>query len=192
MIMSEINMTDENKVYVACLACYNDGRLSGAAMNADELDIAWEHDWCDDNDQRVLCDNNDHEEWAIHDYDGDIQRLSIGEHPDIPHLIDTMQGLETHEASSYVPAYLMAEELLCKPPSSDEVESLMESWSIVDDVSDWAYEMCVGCGYFEEPDGWSPISYIDWDRVGKDMLMMDYYTFNYGHCIYAIHNGESI
>jgi antirestriction protein len=160
-------------------------------MNADELEIAWENNWCWDSGGRLLCDNNDHEEWAIHDYDGDIHRLGMSEHPDIPNLIEVMRLMDD-EPSMYVAAYLFAEELLGKQPSAREIENLTDMWQLIDDVADWAYEQCCDCGYFQEPDGWSPISYIDWDRVGEDMLMMDYYTFNYGHIIYAMHNGESI
>jgi antirestriction protein len=199
--MTIMKTTDENKVYVACLACYNEGKLNGKWMNADELDVAWENDWLEYldkgdgeiHDERILCDADAidcHEEWAIHDYEGDIHRLGMGEHPSIPDLIEVMRLMDD-EPSMYVAAYLFAEELLGKQPSASEIESLTDVWELIDDVKDWAYESCKDCGYFEEPGGWSPISYIDWQRVGDDMLM-DYSTFHYGEIIYAIHCGESI
>ena len=82
-------MTNECRVYVACLDCYVEGKLNGQWMTADELEIAWESNWVVGDvqvngeyhhvDKRILCPHDEHEEWAIHDYD--MQGLNFGEHP---------------------------------------------------------------------------------------------------------------
>jgi antirestriction protein len=60
------NLNDSPRIYVACLACYNDGKLHGqwidATLDADDIDA-----------QRVAmqaeCGHTDND-WAIHDSDG--------------------------------------------------------------------------------------------------------------------------
>lgn len=85
------------KVYVACLGCYNEGRLHGKWMDADELE--GEADYCslhtrsDGTYPMTNCKRRHHDEWAIHDYDGPA---AIGEHPDIPYLITIMRCIEEH------------------------------------------------------------------------------------------------
>lgn len=76
----------EPKVYMACLASYNNGLLRGAWRSADDLERGWRHP----NDWKAGFGG---EEWAIHDYDG---VPSIGEHPDIEFLIEVMRGIEEH------------------------------------------------------------------------------------------------
>jgi len=75
----------EPKVYMACLASYNNGLHRGAWRSADDLQRGWRHPngWTADGG----------EEWAIHDYDG---VPSIGENPDIPFLIEVMRCIEEH------------------------------------------------------------------------------------------------
>lgn len=92
----------EPKVYVACLACYNEGRLHGMWMNADELEERWEYAEEHDRQDRVghfnPCPRPSHDEWAIHDYDG---VPDLGEHPDIPYLIKVMRCIEEHGEPFY-------------------------------------------------------------------------------------------
>jgi len=87
---------EEEKVYVACLACYNEGRHHGRWINADELETQWEHgDLNDDGSYPMTkCKRLHHEEWAIHDYDG---VPNLGEHPDMPYLIKVMRCIEEHK-----------------------------------------------------------------------------------------------
>lgn len=95
--MTDKMQNEEPKVYVACLACYNEGRHHGRRMNADELEERWdyaeEHDRQDGVGHFNPCNRPFHDEWAIHDYDG---VPSIGEHPDIPHLLAVMRCIEEH------------------------------------------------------------------------------------------------
>lgn len=87
-------LNDQPSVYVACLGCYNEGRLHGKWMDADELEQRWEspRHW-DSSTGLSQCKKPHHDEWAIHDYDG---VPNLGEHPDIPYLIKVMQAVEEH------------------------------------------------------------------------------------------------
>ena len=192
-MISETKTITENRVYVACLACYNEGKINGQWMTADELEIAWEHDWVDEStDKRILCPHDEHEEWAIHDYDGDVSRLNMGEHPDIPELIEHMNALDDYDGTSYVPAFLMAEEMIGRFPSQEEVENLMDVWEMVDDTSEWAEELCSEIYHTElEAVPHFITVTIDWEWVA-DQLLHDYYSYRYGTTIYLIRHGEDI
>ena len=189
MLKSELN---ECKVYVACLACYVEGKLNGQWMTADELDAAWEVDWANDVKEgdeyvakRILCPHDEHEEWAIHDYD--MHGVNLGEHPDIPNLIELMRLLD--EDSDYAIALQ-----LMKGVGADydaqrimEVRDAMVSYTC---RSDWAREMCEDI-YSRELEALPHFitGTIDWDWVGQQ-LEYDYYTHEVGYTTYAIHVGE--
>ena len=177
------NKYAESRVYVACLGCYNEGKLTGKTMTSNELSEALE---------KVIrhlhlhgCNNPLHEEWAIHDYDGDIARVMSSEHPDLDDLIWMMDFVDTQ--TNAVPAIQLAWSIH-NIPTPDDIEHIYENMEIIEDVSDWAYEFCKDCGYFEEPSGWNPVvNHIDWQRVGDDMLE-HYHCQQYGNYIYAIHS----
>jgi antirestriction protein len=179
--------TDECRVYVACLACYNEGKLRGEIMTADELETMseWLPSLVDDDGNQVLCGVRHHHEYAIHDYDGDISRIGghLGEHPDIEDLIEIMNFCDT--TTDAIPVAMLCIERNGNIPSFSDLEYVYDNMEQMDDLKDWAYETCKDCGYFEEPTGWSPISYIDWARVAEDMLM-DYISIEYGHTTYMM------
>lgn len=182
------NKYAESRVYVACLGCYNEGRLTGKTMTSNELSEALEKANDYDGDEWHLhlhgCNQPDHDEWAIHDYDGDIARVMSSEHPDLQDLIWMMDFIDTQ--TNAVPAVQLAWGIH-NIPTPDDIEHVYENMEIIEDIADWAYETCKDCGYFEEPNGWHPINYIDWERVGNDMLM-DYHYQQYGSYTYAIHS----
>ena len=80
------------KVYMACLGCYNEGRLHGSWIDADQLEMRYELAE-GENPDFAKCTILHHDEWAIHDYDG---IPAIGEHPDIDYLIKVMRCIEEH------------------------------------------------------------------------------------------------
>ena len=187
-MMSETIQIHEERVALGCLGCYNEGRLAFKWLNAEQLKTIWEKgDMEYDCMTKAVCKQSDptHEEWMIQDYDGEINRLNLGEHPDIEDLIVHMENIESFEASSYVPAYLLTDNYKNKITPAD-VEETMNEMEVIDrfNLDDWAYELCVDGGYFKESDGWTPIHYIDWKWVAKDLLM-DYTYIEYGEYYYA-------
>lgn len=81
----------EYHLYVACLACYNEGRLVGAWIDADQdadgmqavIDEMMTHD--------TQGDPCPHEETAIHDYE--IGGIKIGEHESIEDVARIVEAL---------------------------------------------------------------------------------------------------
>ena len=177
--------TDESRVYVACLACYNEGKLRGNTYNADQLETmsSWLPSLVDDDGNQVLCGVRHHNEWAIHEYDGNISRLSIGEHPDIDMLIEVMNFVDENGGRG-IAAYIITEDIMNDFDLSD-VENTLDNMEEYDDPADWAYETCKDSGYEYLVDGWHPAQYIDWSRVAEDMLM-DYHTYQYGEVTYIV------
>lgn len=180
------NKYAESRVYVACLGCYNEGRLTGKTMTSNDIS-----DWLslfddgDDNAKPHLsgCHNHMHDEWAIHDYDGDISRVNMGEHPDLEDLIWHMDFINTQ--ANAVPAIQLAW-MIHNVPDTADIEHVYENMEEIHRVSDWAYETCKDCGYIQDTTGWHPQDYIDWQQVGEDMLH-DYYYVEYGNSIFAVH-----
>lgn len=185
-----ITTTSDNRVYVACLACYNEGTLSGVWMNHEELDIAWDHNWEEDSTgERILCKHKHHEEWAIHDYDGDIHRLGLGEHPDIHELIKIMELIDDTDPSVIVPAFLLCQHIKGDFGihfKADDVDMMTVDMYCIDDVGEWASEFFEGCYSWWDELPSIIVSAINWDDVGQDLLH-DYYHIEYGHYIYATH-----
>lgn len=91
--------TGEYRVYIACLASYNDGRLFGQWMDVDS-DLH-------ENIAAMLEASpvRGAEEWAIHDYE---LPFTIGEYEDIDSLVERVEDLESlsdYERAGYE-AYL--------------------------------------------------------------------------------------
>lgn len=183
------NKYAESRVYVACLTCYNEGRLTGRTMTSNELSdwLSTHDDGRDDTIPHLSdCLDPTHQhlgEWAIHDYDGDISKVNMGEHPDLEDLIWHMDFIDTQ--TNAVPAVQLAWMIHSTPDIAD-IEHVYENMEVIERVRDWAYDTCKDCGYIQDTHGWHPQDYIDWQQVGEDMLH-DYYYVEYGNSIYAIH-----
>ena len=194
--MTETIQIDEQRVALGCLGCYNEGRLAFRWFNAEQLEIIWEEgDMKYDCMTEAVCKQDDptHEEWMIQDYDGEINRLNLGEHPFIENLIAHMKNIEEFEPSTYVPAYLLTGNYI-SPITPSGVEEMMDEMEVIDrhNLGDWAYELCEDTGYLDgdgkgAPQGWHPMNYIDWKWVAKDMLH-DYTYIEYGDYYYARRN----
>lgn len=71
--------TDKPRIYVACLAAYNNGYLHGAWIDADREPWAI---WANIRDMLARSPIPDAEEHAIHDYEG-FEGVRIAEYADI-------------------------------------------------------------------------------------------------------------
>jgi len=82
-------MSEEIRIYVACLAAYNNGKLHGVWINAC-LDIDEIQEQV--NEMLAFSPEEDAEEWAVHDYEGSgSYRMS------------EYEGLETaHEIACFI------------------------------------------------------------------------------------------
>jgi len=174
---------DTPRVYVACLGCYNEGRLHGKWMDADELEERWDYAEEHDRQDRVghfnKCPRPFHDEWAIHDYDG----VRCSEHPDIPELITVMRLIEEYgdgfrEWYNYCPSHA----------NWDNPE---EAWQDryqgeYDSEKAFAEEWAEMCGYLtdshgDKRTGPNPLlRYIDFEWYWNADLR-HHFTFSNGH-----------
>ena len=184
--MSKQALTDESRVYVACLGCYNDGTLRGTHMTAEQLSDAWHEGLASS-----VCDEPNHDEWAIHDYDGDIARCGLGEHPDIEGLIALMETIDSDPATM-VAAFMLADDLLGSIPTAEQVEQVAERMEVIEDRAEWAEETMGDCGMVPRDLPGVIASNINWDAIGQEILTHDYHTIEYGYYTYALHVGEEV
>ncbi len=83
--------TETPRIYVACLASYNAGKLHGRWIDATDADVIREG-------IRAMLAESDEpiaEEWAIHDYDN-FGGLSISEYEDIDKVAELGALIEEH------------------------------------------------------------------------------------------------
>ena len=88
-----ISVTDTPKIYVACLAAYNNGKLHGAWIDADQSSEAIYEEI-----QEMLKSSPERlaEEWAIHDYEG-FGDIRLSEWESIELIADMAAFINEHE-----------------------------------------------------------------------------------------------
>ena len=157
-------MCEEIRIYVACLAAYNNGKLHGAWIDATQgLDDI------QDQINQMLKDSPepDAEEYAIHDYEG-FDGYGLSEYEGIQSVHDIACFIEEHPE--------LAGELLSHFGGSldDARKSIEDSYSgCYKSLADYAEELTEGTTQIPE----SLAYYIDYERMGRDMeLSGDIYT----------------
>ena len=161
-------MTSEIRIYVACLAAYNGGRLHGVWIDAtQELDEIQEQ-------VNVMLKESpepDAEEWAIHDYEG-FGGYSVSEYSGFE---------ELYNVASFIEEY---------PEIGGE---LLEHFSNIEEARKAVEDNYCGCyksmaNYAEElTEETSQIPehlqyYIDYEKMGRDMeLNGDVFTIEAGY-----------
>ena len=90
--MCDSTATDTPRIYVACLAAYNAGRLHGAWIDADQ-----DADAIHEEIQAMLAESPEPgaEEWAIHDYDN-FGGIRLSEFEDIERVAELGQLIAEH------------------------------------------------------------------------------------------------
>lgn len=78
------------RIYVACLACYNDGRLHGEWMDADDADTIQEKVTA----LQAKCLHVDND-WAIHDYEG-FHGIRLSESESFATVVELAEAIEEH------------------------------------------------------------------------------------------------
>lgn len=161
-------MSNEIRIYVACLAAYNGGRLHGVWIDATQ-----DLDAIQDEVNTMLANSpeEDAEEWAIHDYEG-FGGYSVSEYSGFE---------ELHDVASFIEEY---------PEIGGE---LLDHFSDIEEARKAAEESYAGCykslaDFAEElTEDTSQIPeqlqyYIDYERMGRDMeLGGDVFTIETAH-----------
>lgn len=166
------------KVWVGCLACYNAGALTGGwydAETADEITSAELHE-AHDPSRHDLADETrgygPHEELWVFDHEG--FGPGFGEMSPTEAASLARDALEAERYCVPAEAYFAWRE----DPDVDTPERVGDCYrGAYVSVSDFAYYMVDSIG--ELPDTWLR-AYIDWERVGEDLLMNDYEAHRIG------------
>lgn len=156
------------KIFVQCLACYNDGRLNGEWFDLDNYVDAEELQKAID--EKVLHNGKgNHEEFAVHDYDS---FPDMGEYPDLNEVFEVRELLDTHgDPFSEVLDFMCGR--------VNDAKRFMEGYNgEYRSEKDFAKELYDDLYGREIPD--FIYRYIDWDAVAYDLFISDYHFLN-GH-----------
>ena len=142
---------DTRRVYVACLASYNAGRLVGTWLDME--------DFCDaDELAGAFCAAIKGEEWAIHDYEG-WPANTLGEHS------SPTDVWELHEALTEHGGEILSACLANFRDLAQALEHVENFAGEADSLGDFAREMHESCGTSLG----ELAAYIDWDHVALNM-----------------------
>lgn len=156
--------TTTPRVYVACLASYNAGRLHGAwidaTQDADDIRQAVA-------DMLAASPEPGAEEFAIHDHEG---LGEIGEFESLDRVAELGQAVAA--AGDNAPALLawLSSEPGREPADFDDV--YRGSW---DTLADYVESLWDDMGHNQAADKaadgqwWHPARYVDWDRMARDL-----------------------
>ena len=153
-------MADTPRIYVACLAAYNGGRLHGEWIDADQS-----ADEIHESIKQMLSRSPEPsaEEWAVHDHEN-FAGIEVKEYESIETVAAIAAFLGEHGAAAVV-AYNHFSDL-------DEARNALADnyygeWS---SLADWAEEYLSDTGGLENvPD--SLRNYIDFERWARDLEM---------------------
>jgi len=158
--------TIEPKIYVACLAAYNNGILHGAWVNVEY------YDQVQDEINKILESSPipNAEEWAIHDYE-DFGGYEVREYDDIEHLCELSELLQEH--GEIVGALLSH---FCG--NIDECKEAIENnyAGHYDSEQDFAQELFDEIYLHEVPE--SIRYYIDYEAFCRDLFIGDYFSLH--------------
>jgi antirestriction protein len=165
--MGEPTDTTKPRIYVACLAAYNEGYLHGAWIDADQ--DAWA---IQDEINTMLRASPipDAEEWAIHDYEG-FEGLHLSEYAGIESV--------THLAAFVAEHGRLGAELVTYYGSLDEARDAMADHYAGEyaSLADFAQDITEETTAIPE----TLRHYIDYDRMARDMAISDVVAIHTAH-----------
>ncbi len=170
-------MSTEPRIYVACLAAYNNGRLHGewidADQSADELHEAV---------ARMLAASPQPgaEEWAIHDYEG-FGSLRLGEYESLERIATIAAGIAEHgDAFS---AWLSYDESQDATDAQSFEDAYRGEW---DSLRAYAEDYAESTGMYDaaEKSG-SQYIVVDIDMLTRDLKVELYAVESDCHTIYV-------
>lgn len=148
------------KIYVACLAAYNNGSLHGTWIDLENKTT----DEIQDEINEMLEDSPEDiaEEWAIHDYEA-FGEMRLGEHENLEKLVELVSLINEHgDAYKAYYSYTGSEYA-----TAEDFENRYRGK--YDSLVEFAESICEG---IEIPDCFK--NFIDWEQMGKELCMSDY------------------
>lgn len=161
-------MSEEIRIYVACLAAYNKGKLHGVWIDTTQgLDDIQDQI----NEMLESSPEEDAEEWAIHDYEG-YGSYSLSEY----------EGIQSaHEIACFIEEHgeIAAELLGYFSDLADAQKAIEENYAgCHESVADFAEELTTDTTEIPE----SLAFYIDYEKMGRDLeLGGDIFTIETGY-----------
>ncbi len=155
-------MTDETaniKIYVACLAAYNNGILHGRWIDAT---LGEDHIWEGIKTMLAASPIPGAEEHAIHDYEG-FEGVSIREYDSVQHVAELAAFIEEHGAI----AGMLVEHFGDLGEAKDAVED--RYCGVHSSVADFAQEITEETTQIPQ----NLQYYIDYERMARDLEMSD-------------------
>ena len=165
----------ETRIYVACLAAYNNGKLHGRWIDANQ-----EADAIRDEVQAMLKESPEAqaEEWAIHDYD--LGGVKISESEDFERVSEVAGLLAEHGEAFAAYAGNVGVD-------SVTAEGFQDSYRGHYDSEQAFAEELVSELYSEKELG--PLAnYIDYESYANDLFMGDFYSVNGEGGVYVFSN----
>lgn len=160
------------RIYVACLAAYNNGILHGRWIDADQ---GVDHIW---NEVKAMLEASPieevAEEWAIHDYEG-FEGIALSEWQSFETVAEYAELIEEHGP-------IIAELIAHFGGSVEDAETAINDcyhgeW---DSITEYAEQFAEDCGYLAEvPEQLA--YYIDFEAFGRDLMMGDFYSIEIDH-----------
>lgn len=158
----QTKQTTTPKIYVACLAAYNNGRLHGVWIDANQ-----EVDCIHEDIQRMLKSSPEPfaEEWAIHDYEG-FEGLQISEYESIEDAARFAQLIEVHGE-----AYVAYANHIGVDYATEEgfEEAYQGEWK-----SEEAFAEHIADETMDIPEHLQ--FYIDYEKFSRDLFINDYFS----------------
>jgi antirestriction protein len=153
--------TDAMRVWVGCLACYNEGRLVGQWVDAVDADTF------------IPCERPDHEEWWCLDHeglpiDGEWSPMYAAA---LARLLSEVVEWQRGAVIAWIKEGNYSTDVEGLPVLSDFDEAYCGEY---DSPRDYAQTYAEECGLVPEEYVW-PASCIDWEQATRE-LMMDHYT----------------
>lgn len=162
----QLTSKPEPKIYVACLAAYNNGQLHGEWIGADQ--DAWA---IYDDVKKMLSASPvaDAEEWAIHDYEG-FESIRIVEYEGFERVAELAAFVIEHgRLGAEVFRYFGSVEE-ARSAMSDQYAGQYKS------LADFAQELTEETASIPEPLRF----YVDYERMARDMAISDVIAFETG------------
>ena len=164
------------RIYVACLAAYNNGKLHGEWIDASQ-DASAIHAGIS-----MMLKNSPEphaEEWAVHDYEG-FGEIELSEWPDIER-VPVLARLLIEHGDSFGLWYQLQDGHQVN--LNDLEEKYLEQWQGAHrSEADFAEHLLDDIGQLIEIPDWAR-GYFDFDSYARDLRLGGDYTF-------ARHNGE--
>jgi antirestriction protein len=153
----------EIRIYVACLAAYNNGYLHGRWIDATNGACVIQDEI---NEMLATSPIPDAEEWATHDYEG-FEGLSLSEYEGITSICEKAEFIEEHGSLGALLAEHFGGDI-------DEAQKALEDQyaGSYKSLADFAEELIEQTTII--PDALQ--YYIDYERMGRDMAVSDVFT----------------